>query len=203
MAESRDFPFYDGRPAEISGRGWLLLLLGVALGFAALVALPLDSFPLNFVPAILFVAIPLGALAMVAGPHWTALFRRFGIKQFGQSVGFGVLTIAVSGAAGVLLNLLGPMAANPAVTSLTDIGPAELLLFLARTFIQLVGEELTTMLPLLAVLWLCVSRLGLSKRAGLVIAVVASTHGSRPCTCRPTTGTSCSASASSVRRGSC
>lgn len=175
MGERTDLPFYDGRPVEISGRGWLLILFAVALGFAALVALPLRDVPLNFVPAILFVAIPVGALAMVAGRHWTALFRRYGIKQFGQSLGFGVLTIVVSGAAGYLLSLLVPMAANPAVTSLTGVGPAELALFLARTVIQLVGEELTTVLPLLAVLWLCVSRIGVSKRTGLVIAVVVST----------------------------
>ncbi len=175
MAERRDFPFYNGQPVEISGRGWLIVLLAVAVGFAALVALPLSSVPLNFIPAILFVAIPLGALAMVAGPHWMALFGRYGIKQFGQSLGFGVLTIIVSGAAGFLLSLLTPMAANPAVASLAGIGPAELVLFLGRTFIQLIGEELTTILPLLAVLWLCVSRFGLPKRTGLLIAVVAST----------------------------
>ena len=175
MAEARDFPFYNGQPVASSGRGWLIVLLGVAFGFAALVGLPFNDFPLNFIPAILFVAIPLGALAMVAGPHWTAMFRRYGIKQFGQSLGFGVLTIVVSGAAGYVLSLLTPMAANPAVSSLEGIGPAELVLFLSRTFIQLVGEEVTTVLPLLAVLWLCVSRFGLSKRAAIVIAVVVST----------------------------
>ena len=148
MSERTDLPFYDGRPVEISGRGWLLVLLAVALGFAALVALPLDGAPLNFVPPLLFVAIPLGALAMVAGRHWTAPFRRYGIKQFGQSLGFGVLTIVVSGVAGYLLSLLTPMAATPAVTSLEGVGPAELVLFLSRTFIQLIGEELTTVLAL-------------------------------------------------------
>ena len=175
MSEHRDLPFYDGRPVEISGRGWLVILLAVTLGLVALVAVPLRDVPLNFVPAVLFVAIPLGALAMVTGPHWRALFGRYGIKQFGQSLGFGVLTIVVSGAAGFLLGLLMPMVSNPAVTSLAGIGPAELVLFLARTFIQLIGEELATVLPLLAVLWLCVSRFGLSKRTGLIIAVVVST----------------------------
>lgn len=175
MTEHRDLPFYDGRPVEIAGRGWLIVLVAVVLGFAALVGLPLDSVPLNFIPPILFVAIPLGALVMVAGPHWTALFGHYGIKQFGQSLGFGVLTIVVSGAAGFLLSRLTPMAANPAVTSLAGLGPVDLVLFLARTFIQLIGEEIATVLPLLAVLWLCVSRLGLSKRTGLVVAVVVST----------------------------
>jgi len=175
MTSHWDLPFYDGRPVEISGRGWLIVLVAVALGLAALVALPLPIVPLNFIPPILFVAIPLGALALVAGPHWRALFARYGIKQFGQSLGFGVLTIVVSGAAGFLLSRLVPVAANPAVMSLSGLGLPDLVLFLARTFIQLIGEEVTTILPLLAVLWLCVSRFGLSKRAGLIIAIVVST----------------------------
>jgi len=175
MTERTDLPFYNGRPVEITGRGWLLILVATVAAFVALVALPLPTTPLNFIPAILFVAIPLGALAMVAGGHWRALFRHYGIKQFGQSLGFGVLTIAISGAAGFLLGLLLPMTPNPAVASLTGIGAAELALFLARTFIQLIGEELTTILPLLAVLWLCVSRFGLSRRVGIIVAVIVST----------------------------
>lgn len=170
-----DLPFYNGRPVEISGPQWLLVLGATIIAYGALVVLPLPTAPLNFIPAILFVAIPLGALALVAGRDWTALFRRYGIKQFGLSLGFGVLTVIVSGVAGFLLSLALPMTPNPAVASLSGIGLAELVLFLARTFIQLVGEELTTILPLLAVLWLCVSRFGLSRRAGIVVAVIVST----------------------------
>jgi membrane protease YdiL (CAAX protease family) len=175
MTEHRDLPFYDGQPVEISGRGWLIVLFATALGFAALVNVPLRDFPLNFIPAILFVALPLGALAMVAGRHWTALFGRYGIKQFGQSLGFGVLTIVISFVAGLLLSMLMPMTANPAVSGLAADGTLDFVAFLARTFIQLIGEELTTILPLLAVLWLCVSRFGLSRRTGVVIAVIVST----------------------------
>lgn len=175
MTERKDLPFYNGQPVEVSGRGWLIVLLATALGFVALVNVPLRDFPLNFIPAILFVALPLGTLAMVAGPHWTALFGRYGIKQFGQSLGFGVLTIVVSFIAGLLLSLVAPMTANPVFDTLSALGPAGIAAFLARTFIQLVGEELTTILPLLAVLWLCVSRFGLSWRTGIIIAVIIST----------------------------
>nr|WP_245341706.1 MULTISPECIES: CPBP family intramembrane glutamic endopeptidase [unclassified Rhizobium] len=42
------------------------------------------------------------------------------------------------------------------------------------TGIQLVGEELFGILPFLAVLWLCVQRLHLSRRLGILIAVVVS-----------------------------
>lgn len=175
MTERRDLPFYNGQPVDIGARGWLTVVLATIVGFAALIGLPLNGFPLEFIPAILFVAIPLAALAAVAGRHWTAPFGRYGFKQFGQSVGFGVLTIVASSAIGLLLGLLAPMAANPAVSALTAVGPLDLILFLARTFIQLIGEELVTILPLLAVLWLCVQKFGMSRRTGIVIAVVVST----------------------------
>lgn len=174
MSEQRDLPFYDGRPVEISGRGWLLIVAATALGFAALVALPLREMPLDYIPAILFVALPLGALAMVAGPHWTALFGRFGLKQLAQSIGFGLLTLAVSIAAGFIVNTLIQTTANPAVEAIAGTSPVDFALFLSRTFIQLIGEEVITILPLLAVLWLCVSRFGLSRRAGLIVAVIVS-----------------------------
>lgn len=175
MTERRDLPFYNGQPVEIGAGGWLIVLLATVVGFVALVALPLPDFPLNFIPAILFVAIPLGGLALVAGRHWTAPFGRYGFKAFGLSIGFGLLTIAASFAAGFLLSLLAPMAANPAVSGLSSLSSLDFVAFLARTFIQLIGEELTTILPLLAVLWLCVQRFGLSRRTGIVIAVVIST----------------------------
>jgi membrane protease YdiL (CAAX protease family) len=174
MSEHTDLPFYDGRPVEISGRGWLLILLAVVVGFAALVALPLRDVPLNYLPAILFVALPLGALALVAGPHWMALFGRYGLKQIAQSIGFGLLTIVVSFAAGIIVNTLISTNANPAVEGIAGTSPVDFALFLSRTFIQLIGEEVITILPLLAVLWLCVNRFGLSRRTGIIIAVLVS-----------------------------
>lgn len=86
-----------------------------------------------------------------------------------------MLTVIISGVAGLTVSGLFGAVPNPAVEGLAEMGAADLLLFLMRTFIQLIGEEVVTMLPLLAVLWLCVSKLGLSRRIALIIAVVVST----------------------------
>lgn len=51
----------------------------------------------------------------------------------------------------------------------------DLVWFLARTFVQLIGEEVVSILPLLAVLWLCVTRFGLNRRLGVIIAIAVST----------------------------
>src|SRR4051812_9300183 len=78
-----DLPFYDGRPMRLSVGQWLLVLFSVALGFAALVApVPaLQGWLGGVVPAVLFFAIPLVTLAIVAPRGWTRIFRRVGPRD--------------------------------------------------------------------------------------------------------------------------
>lgn len=175
MQARRDFPYYNGVPVAISSVGWLIVLAAVVVAYGLLIGLPLPDFPLNFIPAILFTGLPLLALAAVSGGRHQALFGPFGLKQFGIAVAFGVLTVVLSAAVGFLMSRMVPMTSNPAVAGLADIGVPELIAFLARTFIQLIGEELITILPLLAVLWFCVSRLKLSRTTGIIAGVVVST----------------------------
>lgn len=171
----RGLPYYDGVPVQIGPASWLALLASNALAFALLITLPFGTFPLNLLPAILYTAMPL--LTLLAVTRWQpiALFRQVGLREIGMAIGFGVLTILASFAVGALLLHLVPMATNPQAGVISNLGPGDTLAFLARTFIQLIGEEVMTILPLLAVLWLCVQRLGLSRRTGLVIAVLVST----------------------------
>ncbi|BBK34112.1 CAAX amino protease [Allostella humosa] len=128
-----------------------------------------------FVPAILFVGVPLAGLAAVAGRHWTALFRRYGPKALGQSLLFAILTISASLAVGLAVQQVAPVAANPVAGAIAGFAGADLPAFLARTFIQLIGEEIFTILPLLAVLWFSTHRLGLSRLWGIAVAVAVST----------------------------
>ena len=175
MSTRTDFPFYNGQPVEIAPLGWLALMASVIISLALLITLPFPSFPLNLVPAIAYTGLPLLTLAAVSGGHHTALFSRFGFKQLGIAIGFGLLTIIASFAVGIVLLQFVEMNANPVAASLSHIGPFDITVFMLRTFIQLIGEELMTILPLLAVLWLCVRRFNLSRRIGLVIGVAVST----------------------------
>ena len=43
--DGRDFPFYDGRPVEIEGWKWLVIILAAAAGLAAVLVNPLTSQP--------------------------------------------------------------------------------------------------------------------------------------------------------------
>lgn len=175
MGARADFPYYNGQPVDIRPVGWLAILAAVAAGFALLITLPFPDFPLNLVPAILFAGLPLLVLAMVSGGHHGALFRRFGIRELALAVAFGLATMVASFVVGFVLIQFVPMASNASAATLVNVGPAEIAVFMVRTAIQLLGEEVLTILPLLAVLWLCVRIFGLSRRAGLVVAVLAST----------------------------
>jgi len=174
MQPRPDFPYYDDHPVMIGAAGWFVLLLSVAIAFAALTAIPLRTFPLNFLPAMLFLAIPLFALRMVTGRYWTCLFRKVGLKELALMVAFALLTISASFGIGLLLMQVMEFSGNPVSEAMRAMTDTEFVSILAVTIPQLLGEELVAILPFLAVLWFCVSRVGMSRRVGIVVALVIS-----------------------------
>jgi uncharacterized protein len=167
-----DFPFYDGRPTGISGRQWLVVLGAVAVAFLVLIA-PVPFFASDFgqfVPRILFPAIPLAALAFVAPRNWTALFRRVGRRDVAWMFGFALLNIVVSTVLGLLTSLLFVTDANAGYATLGERPPLDLVLFFLSTAPQLLGEEVFTILPFLAMMWFLFSRMGLPRRTSIVVA---------------------------------
>lgn len=174
MKARADFPYYNGQPVQIDAAGWLAILGSVALAFTALTAIPLRTFPLNLVPALLFLVIPLVALRLVTGQHWSALFGKVGVKEVGMAIGFAVLTLACSLVSAILLEHLFDFSQNPVSETMRAMTGWQFAAILAVTVPQLVGEELLGILPFLAVLWLCVTRLGMRRRLGIVIALLVS-----------------------------
>ncbi|OAD84192.1 hypothetical protein ATN89_10420 [Comamonas thiooxydans] len=165
-----DFPFYNGKPVALSARDWLLVLLGVALGFTALL-LPVTDPATRLIPALLFPLVPLLALRAVAGPGcWRALFKPVRLGDLGLALGVALLNIVVSFTIGWLATQLLSTSANPAMQLLSHQSAADRGLFLLGTIPQLLGEEVLTMLPLLALLAWFHNRAGLSRRKSLVLA---------------------------------
>jgi membrane protease YdiL (CAAX protease family) len=171
MQAPRDFPFYNDQPIALSGKYWLVLLGSLGLAFAVLVLLPLRSFPAKLIPASLFLIIPLLALRVVAGPYWTALFHRVGLKQIALMIGFALLTLAGSIVVSMVLQQMAVMKPNGVSEAMRDLSGAELVGSLIPTIPQLIGEEFLGILPFLAVLWVCVTRLHMPRRVGIAVAV--------------------------------
>ncbi|WP_236016686.1 type II CAAX prenyl endopeptidase Rce1 family protein [Salipiger abyssi] len=150
-----DLPFYRGAPVSISAAGWLMVLASVAIAFLALnMTQPIfPTGPGTFIPALLFLLIPLATLVIVAGRHAPlALFRPVRRRDAKIIVGFFLLNAVVTVALGLLVTSLLHTAANPAGDRAASASGLDRVLFFGWTAIQLVGEEVFTILPFLAVL---------------------------------------------------
>lgn len=151
-----------------------MLLASLVAAFAALVLIPLRSFPASLLPPLLFAGLPLLTLAALAGRAWTALFRRAGWRELGLMVLFGVMTMVASVLAALAVRALSSTAPNPVVGAMGTMSAEAFVLRLIPTLPQLVGEELVTILPFLALLWLATQVLGLSRRAGILLGLLGS-----------------------------
>lgn len=167
-----DFPFYDGQPVTLSGGQWLLVLAAVALGFACLtVRVPVLTGEVGgLIRAVLFPAIPLLALRMVAGPHWRSLFRRVRGADVAWMLAFALLNLVVTMIVGLVVMKVFGAEANAAIHGLTEMDASGQQWFFVRSLPQLFGEEVLTMLPFLAVLHVAHDRLGLSRLQALLVA---------------------------------
>ncbi|WP_062516351.1 CPBP family intramembrane glutamic endopeptidase [Demequina gelatinilytica] len=163
-----DLPLYAG-PSAISGGRWLVVVAACAVAFAQL-SIPGDGPAQRWIHSILFPLIPLLALAWAAPRGWTRLFRKVRVRQVLQMVGFAALNLTVSFAAATALGGLIGANPNPAADLLSEATGPERLNFLAATIPQLLGEELITILPLLALMSLLVRRLRWSRGAALAVA---------------------------------
>ncbi len=174
--QGRDFPYYRSGPDAISVRGWLLVLAGVVAGFMALVV-PLgfsDTTLTGWLRALLFVGLPLLGLWLASPVHWTAIFAGVGLRQVKLMIVFALLNIAISMAVGAVVNYYGTATANAKIADAAQLGGAQFLNFFAKVGLQLLGEELITILPFLAILALARNMIGLGRRASVIVAWLAS-----------------------------
>lgn len=167
-----DFPFYAGDPIALRTGQWLFVLASVVLAFVLLVAPQwrIDARWGAFVPALLFCGVPLLGLALVAGPRWAALFGPVGSRQVAWMVGIAALNLAVSVLLGLLVSSFAHTSANPLFRSLGTDSTMDRVISFAAMVPQLLGEELFTILPFLACLWLLHTRLGVPRRGAIVAA---------------------------------
>lgn len=169
-----DFPYYRGHPVEISTGGWLLVLAAVVLGFVELLYGPrfMPAGAGRFVVVFLYWAIPLAALALVAGRHWRALFRPLKGADFLWMIGFAILNVIVTLGTGTIITRLLNATANKAIAGAGHLAGNDLRQLFARSGIQLIGEEVMSILPFLALMyWLC-GRGGMGRKAAIVVATL-------------------------------
>jgi membrane protease YdiL (CAAX protease family) len=170
--KGRDFPYYRGGPPTISTTGWLPVLAGVAAGFLALTTpLPLaDNLPTGWPNALLFVCLPLLGLWIASPRGWTAIFARIGSREVKLMFVFALLNIIITSAIGGVIKFYGTTTSNTAIVDAALLGGVQLLNFFAKVALQLLGEELITILPFLAVLAFAHAHAGIGRNASVIVA---------------------------------
>ncbi|OYW14746.1 MAG: hypothetical protein B7Y82_03725 [Sphingomonadales bacterium 32-65-25] len=167
-----EFPFHHGNPPTIAGGGWLMVLLAIVAGFAALmVPLPFtDTLLTGWLRVGAFVGLPLAALRLAAPGHWHAIFSRVGGREVKLMFVFAFANIAISMTVGFVINTFGTVIGNAGIADAGQMEGARLFNFFAKVAPQLLGEELLTILPFLAILAFCHDRLGFGRNPSAVIA---------------------------------
>lgn len=169
-ADGRDFPYYDGVPVEVAGWKWGVIVLSCLAGFAALIFYPAANNFQSLVPRIIFPAIPLAVFIGFTGRWWKALFRKLSGADYLTMVVFFLLNLAVTAGVGAVVLAVFGANANPATDGLLDGGPVELISFYAGTGIQLFGEEIFTILPFLAIMYLLYTKAHFSRNTSAILA---------------------------------
>jgi hypothetical protein len=167
-----DFPFYADSPPTISGAGWLMVMVATIVGFAAL-GTPLgfeDTILTGWLRGAVFVGLPLVALALAAPGRWQAIFRRIGWRDVLLMFGIAILNIMVTLAVGALLKTYGTVSANAGVAGAADLEGARLASFFAKVGLQMLGEELLTILPFLALLTWLYGKVGMGRNSAVLAA---------------------------------
>ncbi|KEP68850.1 peptidase [Thioclava dalianensis] len=168
-----DLPFYRGVPIFLGTGRWLIVLASVALAFTALIQAQqmFNTGVATFIPSLLFVLIPLVTLGLVGG--WqapSALFRPLRRRDFLLIIGFLVLNWIVTIIVGLLIVGMFQGLANPAVERVAGASGADRAIYFGATAIQLLGEEILTILPFLAFLTLLNG--ALARKTALALAAL-------------------------------
>jgi membrane protease YdiL (CAAX protease family) len=161
-----DFPYYAGNPPTLSGGGWSLVVVAVAAGFAALtVPLPFtDTLLTGWLRVAAFVLLPVAALGIAVPGNWRAIFGRVGGREIKLMFAFALTNIVISFAIGAVIKAFGTTIGNASLADAANMEGARLFNFFMKVAPQMLGEELLTILPFLAILALCHDRLGWSRK---------------------------------------
>jgi membrane protease YdiL (CAAX protease family) len=129
-----------------------------------------DNIVTGWVRAGLFVGLPLLALALAAPGRWQAIFRRVGARDVLLMFGFAILNIVITLSVGAALKAFGTVSGNAGIADAANLEGAQLASFFAKVALQLLGEELLTILPFLAILWFCYAKGAMGRNAAVLTA---------------------------------
>lgn len=169
-----ELPYVHGRPAPLRAGSGMTVLATCALAFAALLWLPkaVPGTAGEWLGASAFVVLQVLGLVVAVGPAWTALFRRPRPRDL--LVALLAVPLVIGLPALVAIGIVGEdaLSANATISAAGGLAPPQVANLFAVSAVQLLGEELVTILPLL-VLLSALHRSGLPAWLAVGIAWVA------------------------------
>lgn len=168
--DDRDFPFYDKEPVDVAAWKWIVIIVGCAVGFFVFISIPAADNVSSLLPRTLFTAIMLVVFILLTGRHWAAIFRKMTGSDWLNMVVFGLLTIVISFVVGAIIRAIFGASSNSSGDGLATGGPVEIGAFLVGTAVQLLGEELFTILPFLAIMYLLHTKAGVGRNMSAILA---------------------------------
>lgn len=148
------------------------MLLSLVGGYLLLLWLPTSHAWSQFLLRLLFAALPLAAWAWVARRNAKVLFGPFGWRE---ALLTALLAMAAALAAALVVSRFALISPNPLAFVSARMALPDFLWQLLSLIPQLLGEELLTVLPFLALVQLASTRLGWGRRSSLLLALLAST----------------------------
>ncbi|WP_448120928.1 CPBP family glutamic-type intramembrane protease [Xanthomonas arboricola] len=167
-----DFPFYNRQPIPISALQWLLILSALCIAFVLLI-MPWpssDSVTGSWVHALLFCLVPLGAMALISGRAVTALFHRLHVRDALWMIAIAVLNLVISIMVALAFSGLHQASSNPMFAQLGSADVSTRVMAFGMMVPQLLGEELLTILPLLALLQWLTTRMRMRRSYAVLCA---------------------------------
>lgn len=167
-------PYSFGNPVPLSAGHSALLWAASAVAFVLLVAVPrsLPGLWGGALAALLFVGVQWAGLRWAVGPAWVALFRRPRWRDVALGLAAVPFVIGLPALVAVYVLGMSNLSANAGVDMVAGLPLAQVLARFALVAVQLLGEELVTILPLLATVAV-LHRAGLSIRWAIAVAWVA------------------------------
>jgi len=145
-------------------------MLSVVVGFTILLLPPFifSGAIARLIPALLFLVIPVYTLHRMKPGSLNQLFRTPDLRDSAYIVLFGILNLAITLLIATLLSAQVNPSPNAIFELLSSLAGLEILLFFLITIPQLIGEEVFTILPFLALIVFFQSRMGFSKNRAIV-----------------------------------
>lgn len=112
----------------------------------------------------------LAVFILLTGRYWSAIVKKPTGADWVAMLVYGIATLAVSFIVGAIVQSIFGATANTATKGLAAGGAPEIVTFYIGTAIQLLGEELFSILPFLAIVYVLYAKVKLSRKSSVIIA---------------------------------